>query len=103
MAQRDKSCNKSQTHTQRIALHWNARGARDKAVLTSNPRRRPSRAAKHCWMTCGEEMVEGVALRGVWPPFSLACTAAAFIVDMYSLATFCISTLHAYTHSQTYW
>lgn len=51
-------------------------------------------------MTSGDEMVEGVAFRGVCPALSLACTAAAFMVDMYSLATFCISTLHAHTHTR---
>ena len=51
-------------------------------------------------MTSGVEMVEGVApLMGAWHAFSLACTAAAFMVDMYSLATFCMSTLHAHTHT----
>ena len=67
--------------------------------LTSRPSKRPSRAAKHCWMMSGEQMVAAVALMGACPAFSLPCTAAAFMVVMYSLATFCISTLHTPTTS----
>jgi hypothetical protein len=48
-------------------------------------------------MRSGWQMVVAVALMGLWPAFSLACTAAAFMVVMYSFATFCINTLQPAT------
>ncbi len=44
-------------------------------------------------MRSGWQMEVAVALMGLCPAFSLACTAALFMVVMYSFATFCIRTL----------
>ncbi len=47
-------------HRDRQACH------RDRqASLTRSPSRRPSRAAKHCWMRSGWQMVVAVALMGL--------------------------------------
>ena len=47
----------------------------------------------------GEQMLLELALIGVCPAFSLACTAGALMVVMYSFATFCISTLRTHVLS----